>query len=170
MSKFDEIRQAYVDARKSFFAHRDASAVLALGLIEGMERYLECPPYHIHFQTNARQATAAAAHDAKGAVVYGNDGLWHFTVSMELIDNQDGFHKNAARQTLAFELLVQPDGAGFNVGFKGWTDRFALPAAGDSPERTRFYDFWFKHIIDSYLQLGHRFFEDMTDSDRAVSK
>jgi hypothetical protein len=170
MSKFDEIRQAYVDARRKFFAERDGSAALALSLIEGMEHYLECPPYHIHFQTNVRQASAAAAHDAKGAVVYGNDGLWHFAVSMELVDNQDGFHKNAARQTLAFELLVQPDGAGFNVGFKGWTDRFALPAAADSPERTRFYDFWFKRIIDSYQQLGHRFFEDMADSDRAVSR
>jgi len=169
MSKFDEIRQAYVNARKNFFDQRDASAVFALSLIEGMERYLECPPYQIHFLTHTHQATAAAAHDAKGAVMFGNDGLWHFNIGMELVDNVDGFHKNAARQTLAFELLVQPDGTGFSVGFKGWTDRFILPATGESPERTRFYDFWFKHIIDSYLQSGHRFFEDMADSDRTVS-
>jgi len=168
MSKFDEIRQAYVDARKGFFAQRDASAAFALNLIEGMERYLECPPYLIHFLTNVRQATAATAHDARGAVVYGSDGLWHFTVGMELIDNQEGFHKNAARQTLAFELLVQAEGTGFSVGFKGWRDRFTLPATGDSPEQTRLYDFWFQRILDSYLQPGHRFFEDMADSDRAV--
>jgi hypothetical protein len=54
------------------------------------------------------------------------------------------------------------------VGFKGWTDRFTLPATGDSPEQTRLYDFWFRRILDSYLQPGHRFFEDMADSDRAV--
>jgi hypothetical protein len=168
MSKFDEIRKAYVDARKIFFDHRDASAALALSLVEGMERYLECPKYHIHFFSNARQATAAAAHDAKSAVVYGTDGLWHFAVSMELVDNLDGFHKNAARQTIMFELLVQPTDPGFSVGFKGWNERFALPAAGDSTESTRFYDFWFKHILDSYKQPGHRFFEDMADSDRTV--
>jgi hypothetical protein len=60
MSKFDEIRQAYVDARKAFFASRDASAAFALGLVEGMERYLECPPYQIHFLTKAHQSSAAA--------------------------------------------------------------------------------------------------------------
>jgi hypothetical protein len=168
MSKFDEIRKAYIDARKVFFDHRDASAALALGLVEGMERYIECPPYHIHFLINSRQATAAAAHDAKSAVTYGADGLWHFMVSMELIDNADGFRKNAARQTLTFELLVQPQDPGFSVGLKGWNDRFSLPTTADSPEQTRFFDFWFKRIIDSYQQAGHRFFEDMADSDRAV--
>jgi hypothetical protein len=168
MSKFDEIRQAYVDARKVFFDHRDASAVLALSLVEGMERYLGCPQFYIHFLINARQATAAAAHDAKSAVVYGNDGLWHFTVCMDVIDNADGFRKNAARQTLMFELLVQPQDPGFSVGLKGWNDRFVVPAPGDSPESTRFYDFWFKRILDSYVQPGHRFFEDMADSDRTV--
>jgi hypothetical protein len=168
MSKFDEIRQAYVDARKSFFAQRDASVAFALSLVQGMERYLESPPYMIRFQTSTRQAAAATAHDAKDVVAYGTDGLWHFGLGMELVDNQDGFNKSAARQNLAFELLVKPDGAGFSVGLKGWDDRFAPPATGDSPERTRFYDFWFGRIIDSYLQPGHRFFEGMADSDRAV--
>ena len=168
MSKFDEIRQAYVDARKSFFAQRDASAAFALDLVEGMERYLDGPPYLIHFLTGVHQATAAAAHHAQDAVVYGNDGLWHFSLGMELVDNAEGFNKNAARQNLAFELLVKPDGTEFSVGLKGWDDRFTLPASGDSPERTRLYDFWFQRILDSYLQPGHRFFENMADSDRTV--
>jgi hypothetical protein len=168
MSKFDEIRQAYVSARKTFFVQRDASVAFALGLIEGMEHYLESPQYQIHFLSNTRQTTMATAHDAKGAVVYGSDGLWHFGIGMELVDNKDGFHANAARQNLTFQLLVKPDDAGFSVGLKGWDDRFTLPATGDSPERTRFYDFWFKCIIDSYVQPGHRFFEDMADSDRTV--
>ena len=169
MSKFDEIRQAYVDARKNFFDQRNATAAFALKLVEGMERYLECPPYQIHFLTNVRQPTSATAHDAKGAVTYGADGLWHFNVGMELVDDKEGFHKGAARQVLAFELLVRSDETGFDVGLKGWTDRFDLPATGDSPEQTRLYDFWFQRILDSYLQQGHRFFEDMADSDRAVS-
>jgi len=168
MSKFDEIRQAYVDARKSFFAQRDASAAFALHLVEGMERYLDGPSYLIHFETKSHQATAAAAHEAKEAAVYGTDGLWHFGLSMELVDNAEGFNKNAARQNLAFELLVKPDGTGFSVGLKGWDDRFTLPASGDSPERTRLYDFWFQRILDSYLQPGHRFFEGVADSDRTV--
>jgi hypothetical protein len=169
MSKFDEIRQAYADARKSFFAQRDASAAFALSLVQGMEHYLESPPYLIRFQTNTRQAAAATSHDAKDSVVYGTDGLWHFSLGMELIDNLEGFNKNAPRQTLAFELQVKPDGAGFTVGLKGWDDRFTLPATGDSPEQARFYDFWFGRIIDNYLQPGQRFFENMVDSDRAVS-
>ena len=168
MSKFDEIRQAYVDARKSFFAQRDASAAFALDLVKGMERYLDGPSNLIRFQSRTRQAAAATAHDAKDAVAYGTDGLWHFGLGMELVDNKEGFNKNAARQNLAFELHVKPDGAGFTVGLKGWDDRFALPATGDSPEQTRFYDFWFQRILDSYLQPGQRFFEDMADSDRAV--
>jgi len=168
MSKFDEIRQAYLEARKSFFAQRDASAAFALDLVKGMERYLDGPPYLIHFLTNTRQATAAASHDAKDAAVYGNDGLWHFSLGMELVGDKEGLHKNAARQSLAFELLVKPEGTGFSAGLKGWDDRFALPASGDSPERTRLCDFWFQRIIDSYLQPGHRFFEDMADSDRTV--
>jgi hypothetical protein len=169
MSKFDEVRQAYVDARKSFFAQRDASVAFALSLAQGMERYLESPPYMIRFLTNTRQAAAATAHDAKDAVAYGTDGLWHFGLGMELVDNKEGFNKNAARQNLAFELLVKPDGAGFTVSLKGWDDRFSVPASGDSPERSRFYDFWFRRIIDSYLQPGQRFFENMADSDRTVS-
>jgi hypothetical protein len=169
MSKFDEIRQAYVDARRSFFAQRDASAAFALSLVEGMERYLDGPPNLIHFLTGVRQAAAAGAHHAKDAIVYGNDGLWHFGLGMELVDNQEGFNKNAARQNLAFELVVKPDGPGFSVGLKGWDDQFTLPANGDSPERTRFYGFWFRRIIDSYLQPGQRFFENMADSDRTVS-
>jgi len=168
MSKFDEIRQAYVDARKSFFTQRDASVGFALSLVQGMERYLESPPYLIRFQTSTRQVAAATAHDAKDAVVYGTDGLWHFGLGMELVDNQDGSNRNASRQNLAFELQVKPDGAGFSVGLKGWDDRFTLSATGDSPEQTRFYDFWFSRIIDSYLQPGQRFFENMADSDRAV--
>ncbi len=169
MSKFDEIRQAYVDARKSFFAQRDASAVFARSLVEGMEHYLEGPPYLIRFQTSTRQAAAATAHDAKDAVAYGTDGLWHFGLGMELVDDKEGLHKNAPRQNLAFDLHVKPDGTGFTVGLKGWDDQFALPATGDSPERTRFYDFWFQRILDSYLQPGQRFFENMADSDRTVS-
>jgi hypothetical protein len=168
MSKFDEIRQAYLEARKSFFAQRDASAAFALDLVKGMERYLDGPPYLIHFLTNTRQATAAASHDAKDAAAYGNDGLWHFSLGMELVGDKEGPHKSAARQSLAFELQVKPEGTGFSAGLKGWDDRFALPASGDSPERTRLYDFWFQRIIDSYLQPGHRFFEDMADSDRTV--
>jgi hypothetical protein len=169
MSKFEEIRQAYVDARKSFFAQRDASVAFALSLVQGMERYLESPPYMIRFQTSTRQAAAATAHDAKDAVAYGTDGLWHFGLGMELVDNQDGLNnKNAARQNLAFELQVKPDGAGFTVGLKGWDDRFTLSATDDSSEQTRFYDFWFKRIIDSYLQPGQRFFENMADSNRTV--
>jgi hypothetical protein len=169
MSKFDEIRQAYVDARRSFFAQRDASVEFARSLVEGMERYLDGPPYLIRFQTNTRQAAAATAHEAKDAVLYGTDGLWHFSLGMELVDNKEGFNKNAARQNLAFELLLKPDGAGFGAGLKGWDDQFTLPTNGDSPERTRFYDFWFRRIIDSYLQPGQRFFENMADSDRAVN-
>jgi hypothetical protein len=169
MSKFDEIRQAYADARKSFFAQRDASAAFALSLVQGMEHYLESPSYLIRFQTSTRQAAAATSHDAKDSVVYGTDGLWHFSLGMELVDNQDGFNKNAARQNLAFELQVKPDGAGFTVGLKGWDDRFTLPATGDSPEQMRFYDFWFGRIIHNYLQPGQRFFENMVDSDRTVS-
>ena len=169
MSKFDEIRQAYVDARRSFFVQRDASVEFARSLVEGMERYLDGPPYLIRFQTNTRQAAAATAHDAKDAVAYGTDGLWHFGLGMELVDNKEGFNKNAARQNLAFELLLKPDGVGFSAGLKGWDDLFSLPATGDSPERTRFYDFWFRRIIDSYLQPGQRFFENMADSDRAVN-
>jgi hypothetical protein len=169
MSKFDEICQAYVDARKSFFAQRDASVEVARGLVQGMERYLDGPPYLIRFLTNMRQAAAATPHDAKDAVLYGADGRWHFSLGMELVDNKEGFNKNAARQNLAFELLLKPDGAGFSAGLKGWDDQFALPVTGDSPERTRFYDFWFQRILDSYLQPGQRFFEGMADSDRAVS-
>jgi len=169
MSKFDEIRQAYADARKSFFAQRDASAAFARSLAEGMERYLESPPYLIRFLTNTRQAAAATAHDAMDAIAYGTDGLWHFRIGMELVDDMEGFNKNAPRQNLAFELLLKPDGAGFSAGLKGWDDLFTLPATGDSPERTRFYDFWFRRIIDSYLQPGQRFFEHMADSDRTVS-
>jgi hypothetical protein len=169
MSKFEEIRQAYVDARKSFFAQRDASVAFAIGLVQGMERYLESPPYMIRFLTNTRQAAAAAADDAKDAVAYGTDGLWHFGLGMELVDNADGLNnKNAARQTLAFELQVKPDGAEFTVGLKGWDDRFTLSGTGGSPEQTRFYDFWFKRITDSYLQPGQRFFENMADSSRTV--
>jgi hypothetical protein len=169
MSKFDEIRQAYVDARKSFFAQRDASVAFALSLVQGMECYLESPPYMIRFQTSTRQSAAATAHDAKDAGVYGTDGLWHFGLGMELVDNQDGLNnKNAARQNLAFELQMKPDGAGFTVGLKGWDDRFTLPVTGDSSEQTRFYDFWFRRIVDSYLQPGQRFFENMADSNRTV--
>ncbi len=168
MSKFDELREAYVAARKSFFDQRDASAAFALDVIEGMERYLECPPLHVHFLSNTRQATTATAHDAKSAVTFGADGLWHFNVALELVDNKEGPRKDAARQTIAFELLVQPCSAGFNIGLKGCKDRFSLPAAGDSVERTRFYDLWFQRIIDSYLQPGQRFFENMADSDRAM--
>ena len=168
MSRFEEIRQAYINARKVFFDQRNASAALALSLVEGMEHYLETPPFQIQFLTNTRQATSATAHDAKDAVKYGTDGLWHFNIGIELVDNPTTPHKVVVRQTLTFELLVKPDGAGFNVSFRGWDDRFALPATGDSPERTRFYDFWFQRILDSYVQPGHRFFEDMADSDRTV--
>ncbi|MBN2465175.1 hypothetical protein JXD38_06095 [candidate division WOR-3 bacterium] len=168
MSKFDQIRQAYVDARKSFFAQRNASAAFAVSLVKGMEQYLESPPYQIRFLSNTRQTSAATSHDASDSVTYGSDGIWHFRLGMELVDDQGGVGKAAPRQNLTFELLAKPDGAAYSVGMKGWDDRFTVAAAGDSPERTRFYDFWFKLIIDSYLQPGHRFFENMADSDRTV--
>jgi hypothetical protein len=168
MSKFDELRQAYISARKEYFARRDASAVFALSFVEDMERYLECPRLRVRLLSSTGASSSTAARDGKGAVALGSDGQWHFRVGLDLVDDADGFHKDAARQTVVFELLVQPDAGGLNVGLKGWSERFSLPATGAPAERARLYDFWFKRVIDSYLQPGQGFFEHAADSNRTI--
>jgi hypothetical protein len=168
MSRFEELRHAYLDARKDFFARRDASAAFAATIVEGMEHYLECPPFQVHFISNTREASATKAHNALGAVWLGTDSNWHFNIGLDLIDNEEGFRKDAARQTVVFELLVQPSDSGFNVGIKGWNDRFSLPGTDGTAERAAFYDFVFQHITGSYQQPGQRFFENGVDPQRAI--
>jgi hypothetical protein len=67
MSRFDDLRQLYGEARKQFMVGRDACVVFSLKMVEGLETYLGCPPFHVRFESNTGSATASTAHNSVGA-------------------------------------------------------------------------------------------------------
>lgn len=165
MSKFDELRQAYADARKTFLAGRDASALLSLKLVEGFETYLGCPSFSVRFVSNTGATTASTAHNSLGAIWLGPDGIWRFRAAFDL-DDKSG--KDVGRQTVAFEVSMQPVESGFSVGVKGWTDRFTLPAGAGPAEFTPVYDFIVERVLDGYRQAGQRYFDGGVDPERTL--
>jgi hypothetical protein len=168
MSKFDDLRQAYAQARKEFFTQRAASATFAETIVQGMETYIGSPQFQLHFLPYTQAVTSSKTHTATAAVWLANDALWHLKVAMELRGDAEGIHNETAGQTVTFEMVMQPVGTGFKVGIKGWNERFSLPATAGSPEHNAFYDFVCERIADSYRQPGHRFFDSMTDSLRVI--
>lgn len=168
MSRFTEIHQAYLDARNAFFAERDRCAAFAAGLLNGLERYLECPPTHLRFIPHGGLTAATKTREAQATPTIDAEGFWHCEVALEIGDSDIGARKESARQTVIFELLLQPNATGFSVSIKGLARRFALPAVTDSPEHTAFFEFLFQQIITSYHQPGQRFFETLADSRRTI--
>jgi hypothetical protein len=165
MSKFDELRQVYAEARKEFFEGRDSSAVLSLKMVEGFETYLGCPSFHVRFVSNTGSSTASTAHNAMGAIWLGPDGTWRFRVAFDL-DDKSG--KEAGRQTVAFEVSLQPVESGFSVGVKGWKDRFVLPVGAGPTEFTPVYDFIVERVLEGYRQAGQHYFDGGVDPERAL--
>uniref|UniRef100_A0A7C4GHP5 Uncharacterized protein n=1 Tax=candidate division WOR-3 bacterium TaxID=2052148 RepID=A0A7C4GHP5_UNCW3 len=178
MSRFSEIHQAYIDARKAFFAERDRCAAFAADLLDGLERYLGCPPAHLRFIPHGGLTSSVKTREAQATPTIDADGIWHCEAALEIGDTAVGAHKESARQTIHFELLLQPTAAGFNVGIRGTAERFSLPPLPassatprpptDSPERTAFYEYLFQRMVESYRQPGQRFFETLADSKRRI--
>ena len=168
MSKFDELHQAYVDARRAFFARRDASIASATAILEGLERYLECPRTTLSFLSRSGGTSLLKTHKAEEAVWLGPDGLWRFSIGLDLSEVQAGGRRETAKQTVVVEVVIQPTDTGFSIGLKGWNKQFDLPKDTESAEYAAFYEFVFQHIIESYQKSGQRFFESLADSKRAV--
>jgi len=178
MSKFAELHQAYLDARRAFFDERDRCAVFAAGLLDGLERYLECPPAHLRFVPHGGVTSAAKTRESQATPTIDPDGVWHCNVALELGDTRVEARKETAKQTVLFELLLQPVSGGFSVGIKGGSERFTLPPAADTSdaarlradaaERAAFYEYLFQRILGSYRQSDQRFFETLADSKRTI--
>jgi hypothetical protein len=166
MSKFDELRQCYGDARKEFIEGRDACVLFSLKMVEGFETYLGCPSYHVRFASHTGATTASTAHNALGALWLGADGVWRVRASFDLDDSKSG--KDAGRQTVSFEISMQPLESGFSVGIKGWSERFVLPFAAGPTEFAPLYDFIVQRVLEGYHQLGQRFFDGGVDPERTL--
>ena len=169
MSKFEDLRQSYVDARAGYFARRNACTKLATILVQGLEAHIQSPSFKLQFlpysgeaYTNKNQTGAAAAWLA-------SDNCWHYRVGLEVSDATPGvFTKDAARQMIVIELVLQPDGDAFKVRVNGWDDKFALPAEAGTPEQAVFNEFVFKQMAGTYEKLGQKFFEGQEDAARMV--
>jgi hypothetical protein len=168
MSRFDELHQAYIDARKTFFAQRDASIALAGSVREGLERYLGCPSFTLRFLSHAGGTSLVKTNTAAEAAWLDAGGTWRFSLGMDLSEAMPGVHREAAKQTVVLDVSMQPTADGFTVALKGWNDRFNLPTNADSAEHAVFYEFVFQRMIESYRQTGQRFFESLLDSKRAI--
>lgn len=178
MSRFAELHQAYLDARKKFFDERDRCAAFAAALLDGLERYLECPPAHLRFIPHGGLTSATKTREAQATPTIDADGYWHCEVALEIGDTAVAARKESARQTILFELLLKPAGDGFSAGIKGAAERFTLPPPpasadpanrpADPPEYTAFYEYLFQQMVSSYRQPGQRFFETLADSKRTI--
>ncbi|MEO0085083.1 MAG: hypothetical protein ABIK37_00470 [candidate division WOR-3 bacterium] len=168
MSRFAELHQAYLDARQAFFAERDRCAAFAASLLDGLERYLECPPAHLRFVPHGGLTTATKTREAQATPTIDADGFWHCEVALDIGDTDTAGRKESARQTVFFELMLKPTGAGFTVSIKGSAEKFTLPAEAGSPEHTAFFEFLFQQMVASYRRPGQRFFETLADSRRTI--
>jgi len=168
MSKFDELCQAYVSAKKDFLARRAAAVSFAAGLLAGMEAHLGCPPFQLYFLPHNREASSTKTRTADGAVWLDDDGLWRFSMALCLRETQDMSRKDAIPQTVRFEMAVRPTETGYTVKLKGWDDEFSLPSADGSGEHAAFYESVFQHVLGSYRQPGQRFLENVIESQRTI--
>jgi hypothetical protein len=168
MSRFDELCQAYVSAKKGFFAQRAAAVAFAGELLAGMETHLGCPPFQLYFLPHNRDASSTKTRTADGAVWLDDDGLWRFAMALCLRETQDTSRKDAIPQTVKFEMVVRPSETGYTVKLKGWDDEFSLPSTDGSGERAAFYENVFQRVLDSYQQPGQRFLENVIESQRTI--
>jgi hypothetical protein len=169
MTKYEELRDAYVAARTSFFARRDKSAAFAAKLVQGMETYLASPMFQLHFMPHTGDAASLKASSADTAIWLGADDRWHFRVGLPLTDRVQGVSKGGSTQTLLFEMHLFPEGDGFNIGIAGWPERFTLPATPGTPEHQAFYGFVFEKMIEVYRKPGLKFFDNMADTQRPIT-
>jgi hypothetical protein len=168
MSRFDDLRQVYAEARKRFFSQREASTAFASTIMQEMESYLQCPPFFLHFMPYTQAVTSSKTHSALAAVWLANDALWHFKVALDLRSDQEGLHHETAGQTVTFELIMEAKENGFSVGIKGWPERFEMTPVPGSAEHTAFYDFVCERIFEDYRRPGQRFFDNMADPQRPL--
>jgi hypothetical protein len=168
MSKFDELCEAYVSARKGFFARRSACAAFARAVLEGMEQYLGCPPFQLYFIPSNYEPASIKTRTAEGAISCADDGRWRFAIGLSLRESQDTTRKDITPQTVRFELVLRPTDSGYAVRLKGWDDEFVLPATDGTAAHTAFYEFIFQRVRESYLGPDQRFLENVTESQRQI--
>jgi len=170
MSKFEELRQSYVDARAGFFAQRNACTNVAAMLLQGLEAHIQSPSFQFQFMPHTGEVSTSKNQTAKTAAWFAPDGCWHYLVGLQLSDATPGaFTKDAARQVIVAELILRPEAEAFSVRIKGWDDQFTLPSEAGSPEQAAFNEFVFQRMVDSYQKAGQRFFEGQDDTARMVS-
>jgi hypothetical protein len=170
MSKYEELRDAYVAARSSYFASRDASSAFAAVLVQGLEKYLGSPDFQMHFLPASGDVSSAKLTTSDTAVWLGPDARWHFSVGLPLTDRKQGVHKGGSTQTLVFELHVAAQDGGFSVGLKGWPELFTVPATAGAPEHNALFEFLFDKMAEVYKRPGLKFHDNMADTRRPVAE
>lgn len=169
MSRFEELRQSYVDARAGYFARRDACSQLATLLLQGLEAHIQSPLFQFQFVSYSGEARTNKSPSAASAAWLAPDGHWHYRVGLEVNDAKPGvFTKNASRQLIITEFIVQPDGDVFSVRINGRDNTFTMPVEGGTPDQAAFNEFVFEQMLGTYQKGGLRFFEGQDDVARMV--
>lgn len=169
MSRFEELRAAYVSARNAYFARRQAAIALAGVLARGFESFLQIPKYQLQFIPSTGDFSSSKAGTAETSVWLATDECWHFRVGLPLSDRALGTGKGGSTQTLVLELLAAPEGDGFSVWLKDRPERFSLPATAEAAEHLPLFEYLYEQMAAVYRQPGLRFFDNMADTTRPVS-
>ncbi|MFO7651962.1 MAG: hypothetical protein R6X13_11555 [bacterium] len=169
MSKFEEICQAFVAAKRTHFEERDACCATATHLAESFRNYLESPSYHLVFMPRSREGSSVKARTAKESVWYDHDG-WHFMLGLSIVDAGDGPRHETGPELMVAELVLRKSEAGFDVSLNGWPDKFSVPADANPEACAPLFDFTAQRMIDVYRQPHMRFLEGGQESQRVLGR
>jgi hypothetical protein len=169
MSKFEELRGAYIAARNAYFARRQAAITLAGVLARGLESFLQVPQFHLQFIPSTGDSSSSKAGTAETAVWLAPDERWHFRLGLPLSDRTLGTAKGGSTQTLVLEFHAVPKGDWFEVGLKDRPDRFSLPVTAAAAEHLPFFEYLFGQMEAVYRQPGLKFYDNMADTTRSVT-
>lgn len=170
MSKYEDLRDAFVGARNAYFARRQAVITLAGVLARGLESFLQVSPFYLQFIPSTGDSSSSKSGTAETAVWLTADERWHFRLGLPLSDRAPGTGKGGSTQTLVLELQVAPEqGDRFQVGLKDRAERFSLPVTTGAAEHVSFFEYLYGQMAAVYRQPGLKFYDNMADTTRAVT-
>lgn len=149
-TNYDELCQAFSQARKSYLDYRGESHELASTIYREMISYLGCTEESIKLVPDKENYDDTLTYTPAGATCLGDDSFWHigFILELKAADGQ------GPCEHVRFSLLYKksPDGFTVKVASKG-TEFNIIP--DDTSTFRALFDHLFDHIKESY-EIGFK--------------
>lgn len=164
MSRFDELCKAYAKARKNYFNYRESCLTFAENLINGLIKYLECPPEQVRFfPLDQQEPQPGHTYTLMGSMTLLEDTFWHFGMGLTLYESKHIY----PHETVFFQFMIKAGDTedSFFVKLEEEGEMFRIATPDDA---ILLYKLIFNEIEESYKNSLQHFLENTGDTARKI--